>query len=435
MQSNLDIPDFARPPNLNVDGSNWYIYSVRMTLFLKAKGLYKQVEPWGNPYDSRSHPKLHMEYKQRDDTAKLIIASTIPDSLLLLVHDRPVAYDMWKALVQEFRPKNAIFKAGFEKHFKQVRSIAHLVQCRETLAGAGGIISHDDYFRQIVLSLNHSYPSEAKACNDFIAEFKKDPVANWIPFKHNLDHSIVSARDISLPDADEEMESDIQLQSADRNSESEGRPTRIDVGIAPPGDKVTGNDGPSGARSASQHPSRVSREALQEAPTSGTPSSFSPTAHDAAHPAISHAGSPDTRHEVYSTVAPHHISPHRHDFVTFTPFEPKAFKSALGSTLIATGIGDLPIFVPDGNSEKPVLLQNAYYAPKLSATLVSLPQLSQEWEGDLSIGTSGDALTATSDEGVVASIPMCDGLHQVTHQVSLDLIARAKRMAFEFHPV
>ncbi|KDQ10007.1 hypothetical protein BOTBODRAFT_36628 [Botryobasidium botryosum FD-172 SS1] len=419
----LDLPDFARPPNLKVDGSNWSIYSIRMTLFLRARGLYQHVETKLDPPDPHSYPSRHLEFKQRDAAAKLIIASTVPDSLLLLVHDRPAAKGMWDALAQELGPKGAIFRAGFERAFRErsYESPENLSRLREQLAGAGGTISHDSYLCRTIQSMDAGFSGGAMARADFVAKVKKDPIANWTPSKHHLDNSIVLACDYDPSRMGEQAESDVQPEVANRSSEGDSMRTGVRGDVTGPDD-----DGASEVRDVSQPPSPVSWGVPHEAPTAKTPT---------AKPALSRAGSPDTRHEVYSTGVPHHISPYRKDFVTFAPIEPKVFKSALGSRLIATGIGDLPIFVPNGDDERPILLKNAYYAPKLTATLVSLPQLSQEWEGDLSIGSSREVLTATSDEGVVASIPMCDGLHQVTHKVSLDLISRAKRMAFEFCPV
>ncbi|KDQ10002.1 hypothetical protein BOTBODRAFT_36621 [Botryobasidium botryosum FD-172 SS1] len=428
----LDIPDFTRPPNLSVDGSNWYIYNIRMTLFLQARGVYHHVESDVDPPDPCSFPSQHLEFKQREDTAKLIIASTLPDSVLLLIHDRPTAKGMWSRLAQEFEPKTVIFKAGLEKAFRDSGSEAQMAQLRERLAGAGRTVSHDDYFRQRVQLLDGDhYPLDYKdARRKFIADSMKDPVANWVSDKYSLDTSIVSVCNVRLSDSGEQTGRDAHLTS-DRNSEGGSARTVL---VTPSADRAIRADESSCDRGAEiQPPSRVSREVLRTALAAGAPSSVSPATSLAAIPQVE---SPDIRHEVYSTDVPHHISPYRSDFVTFTSMKPKTFISALGSTLIATGIGDLPIFVPDGHDEKPTLLKNAYYAPKLTATLVSLSQLSQEWEGvgDLSIDADGGTLAVTNDEGVFASIPMRDGLHQVTHQVSLDRIAHSKRMAFAFRP-
>ncbi|KDQ10005.1 hypothetical protein BOTBODRAFT_36623 [Botryobasidium botryosum FD-172 SS1] len=423
----LDIPNFARPPNLDVDGSNWYIYDIRMTLYLQAKGLYQHVETKLDPPDPHSYPSRHLEFKQRDATVKLIIASTVPDSLLIRVHDRPTAKGMWDALAQELGPKGAIFRAGFERALREKnwlgpKTVETLAQLREQLAGAGGIISHDDYFRRTLQSLYYCFSAGEKDRSDFVAEVEEDPIAKWVPGKHNLNTSIVSACGANLSDTDE-------LRSADRD------PGEIQGALV---SRLRHRRTASLTMTAPAEPemwtslplmfSRRLRTRLQPPEPPPQP----PPLHPLPYPgrAVWHA----PRNLFYQCTSPH--LPHRHDFITFTPIEPKTFKSALGSTLIATAIGDLPIFVPEGDGEKPILLKNAYYAPKLAATLVSILQLSQEWEGDLSIDTDdGGVLTATSDEGVVVSIPPRDGLHQVTHRVSSHRIARLRRVAFEFRPV
>ncbi|KDQ07461.1 hypothetical protein BOTBODRAFT_38771 [Botryobasidium botryosum FD-172 SS1] len=104
MPPNMYLPDALPLPMLNTDGSNWSIYKIRMTLFLRAKGLIEAIELTINPggrFLSNNKPLDPSDWNQKQDAAKFIVASTIPDSFLLPIHHLATPKQMWDALAKE----------------------------------------------------------------------------------------------------------------------------------------------------------------------------------------------------------------------------------------------------------------------------------------------------------------------------------------------
>lgn len=101
---------------------------------------------------------------------------------------------------------------------------------------------------------------------------------------------------------------------------------------------------------------------------------------------------------------------------------------------MATGVGDIPVAIPDGTQNTPMMLQDVLYVPNLSSTIVSLPQLGQDLGGDAVITTDGTNLILSRGEAVVANIPAVRGLHRVSRNTSSD-VEDVLGMAFSFMPV
>ena len=108
--------------------------------------------------------------------------------------------------------------------------------------------------------------------------------------------------------------------------------------------------------------------------------------------------------------------------------------NSFGITVVATGIGDLPIVVPDGRNGRPTILKNALHVPDLLATIVSLPRLSKEWGAEFYPEDSNLTMKYEQDGKVIASIPIFHSLYQVSREVSQNRINETKAMYFSFTP-
>ncbi|KDQ07460.1 hypothetical protein BOTBODRAFT_38769 [Botryobasidium botryosum FD-172 SS1] len=437
MPPNTYLPDSLPLPTLSADGSNWFMYNIRMTLFFRAKGLLEPIELTVNPggrFLSNNMPLNPPDWNQKQDAVRFIIASTIPDSLLLLVHHLPTPKQMWDTLTKECGRNLEKFQYGFWRTFQDARCddtpedrhhyddhFAAMAELREKLASTGFKIDRIVY-RDMLLRSASEY---LRGLSDFAESFDNGNAA--APSHLFFANAVGPIAAACVPRAAQEQEVAEPPAPGNRvglpqeTHAPEGSPQTAQVDLTRPRpqarvDKAEDFDEPH----------------LPRGPAVGEGAAPIP-----APPFVSSTpqGNTEGRSEVYSIAVPYHISPYRDDFVTFTPIEPKLFKTALGSTLIATGIGDLVASIPSGNEEKPILLKNAYYADALSSTLVSLPQLAREWEGDLTTRAEDNVLMAESEGETLARIPRRSGLYQVSRHISSDTMALSKTMATDFFPV
>ncbi|KDQ07459.1 hypothetical protein BOTBODRAFT_38768 [Botryobasidium botryosum FD-172 SS1] len=440
MPSNTYLPDSLPLPALSADGSNWFTYNIRMTLFFRAKGLMQpiQLTVRGSPGSSgglilsNNTPVNPSDWNQRQDAAKFIIASTIPDSLLLLIHHLPTAKEMWDTLAKECGRNLDKFKHGLEKTLQDAHYIiwvgatrshseehfAAMAELREKLAGAGGRIDHTTYRDILIKSTSNHLPGLSTFAGSLddgnTASSHLDYAGAVGPIAAACASRATQEQDAAGAPIPGDHAGPLQATQA-----LEGRLQTPQVDLTQPRPRARADEA-----GDLDEPRLPGGPAPQEG-NAPIPSSIpSPSQRNA-----------EDRSEVYSIAAPHHISPYHDDFVTFTPIEPKLFRTALGSTLIATGIGDLVASIPSGDDEKPILLKDTYYAHTLSSTLISLPQLSREPEGDLTMRIEDNVLAAEREGETLARIPRRSGLYQVSRHISPDTMALSKTMATDFFPV
>ena len=89
------------------------------------------------------------------------------------------------------------------------------------------------------------------------------------------------------------------------------------------------------------------------------------------------ANSARTEGELYDSGASCHMSPFRHQFVSIRPIAPRPIMAADKRRFFATGMGDLRIRVPNGESSTPVMLRDALYAPEMALTVISINRIAK----------------------------------------------------------
>ena len=67
--------------------------------------------------------------------------------------------------------------------------------------------------------------------------------------------------------------------------------------------------------------------------------------------------------ELYDSGASCHMSPYRHKFINFRKIVPKTIVAADQGTFEATGLGDMCIQMPNGQSTTNILIKDVLYAP------------------------------------------------------------------------
>ena len=83
--------------------------------------------------------------------------------------------------------------------------------------------------------------------------------------------------------------------------------------------------------------------------------------------------------ELYDSGASRHISPYKTDFIAYAPLSPPVqLNTANQQCFPATGLGSLPIHMPNGDAYSELVLHNVLHTPSVAYTLVSLSALDAE---------------------------------------------------------
>ncbi|SJL07236.1 uncharacterized protein ARMOST_10579 [Armillaria ostoyae] len=111
-------------------------------------------------------------------------------------------------------------------------------------------------------------------------------------------------------------------------------------------------------------------------------------------------------------------SPKHWRFKNYTNIDPKPIKAANGEVFYAVGKGDLQMPLPMGEDQKPTItrFQNAYHAPKMAYTLISLSHVSHAGF-PIHIEPSDHTMyihTPQPDAKVIAKIPETGGLYIIS---------------------
>ena len=81
--------------------------------------------------------------------------------------------------------------------------------------------------------------------------------------------------------------------------------------------------------------------------------------------------------ELYDSGASRHMSPFQHRFTNLCSIPPRPIIAANNHTFYATGMGDLKINVPNGSSSTCITLKDAFHAPDMTLTVVSVHKIAR----------------------------------------------------------
>src|ERR1700761_6180978 len=132
---------------------------------------------------------------------------------------------------------------------------------------------------------------------------------------------------------------------------------------------------------------------------------------------------PQREGELYDSGASCHMSPFRHQFISYRTIPPRPIMAADKRLFFANGIGDVRIKVPNGESSfTPVILRDALYAPEMALTVVSISRIAK---AGLSVSFEGSTCKITNKKGnVVGKIPSNNnGLYRVEHACAASVAA------------
>jgi transposase InsO family protein len=208
----------------------------------------------------------------------------------------------------------------------------------------------------------------------------------------------------SLPDLQSQDESEVRSSLGDGDDEGDWTQTEEDISYA-----VFGNSSTLTTDLPAQKPSLLSRI------TSG----FIDTGDDAFTRKFNSAmlanilGDARGESELYDSGVSRHMSPYRHQFINFCEIVPKTIVAADQGTFEATGLGDMRIQVPNGQSTTNILLRDVLYAPKMGLTLVSVSKIAASGYSTLFLANYAKIMDRR--RRVIARIPVSNGIYRVEH--------------------
>ena len=217
-----------------------------------------------------------------------------------------------------------------------------------------------------------------------------------------------------LEDDDDDLDSLPDLhQLSDSEDEGEGEPTGIWDELDWLSDSVSGETGDdSGDSDATEDLGETLGEAFI---TTDTPS-------------------PANRTELYDSGCTNHISPFRDQFKNYSAISPKRFRAANQQAFSAIGQGELLVDIPNGSETSTLRLEDAFYAPNVGYTLVSIGQLDDA--GYTTIFGDSKCVILNPDGNRIGSIPRAKTgkrLYKVMHEGGVIAVAEEILTLEEFH--
>nr|AAZ28936.1 polyprotein [Phanerochaete chrysosporium RP-78] len=116
--------------------------------------------------------------------------------------------------------------------------------------------------------------------------------------------------------------------------------------------------------------------------------------------------------DIYDSGATHHMTPFRHLLYNYRPIPARTVRAAGKSHFAATGVGDMKLLMPNGNSWMRITLRDVYFAESMAATLVSLGKFD---DAGYRAVIGGGYLRIMRGDAQFAAIPKIRGLYRYYH--------------------
>jgi hypothetical protein len=115
--------------------------------------------------------------------------------------------------------------------------------------------------------------------------------------------------------------------------------------------------------------------------------------------------------EVWDSGTNTHMSPYRDQFLTFETIDPpRKVRAADRTQFVATGIGSMRIYIPNGDKTTAIILQDVLYSPALAFTLVSI--ICCDKKGFTCTFGDGKCILRNPKGGICGQINQVNGLYQ-----------------------
>jgi hypothetical protein len=162
-------------PKLEIKGTNWAIFSLRLQITIEAKELWKHFDgttpppvgppiagPNGTTVSSPPDPDDLAKWQKNENLAKHLLFQRIPDSTALRVWNLTDVVAMWTEIMREYTEKGAYAQTDLRTKFLESRCPSNgdirqflddLRAKRDELSAVGVQIEEKDYRSMIIQSL------------------------------------------------------------------------------------------------------------------------------------------------------------------------------------------------------------------------------------------------------------------------------------------
>jgi transposase InsO family protein len=416
-------------PKLNVDGSNWVIYRDHIMLALEMNGLdIHLTEP--------SAPKEYVNagaigglepptrWKRGEATTKHLIASTIPDSVFNQIKGGTRTKEVWETLKRIYEERTRTTRVNLLKRFRNTQCgenvdvcthFEELADMREQLAAMGKNIDDEDYTDVLLASLPSCYRTAISAIN-----------ASTRISKGALTPEIVT--ELMIAEYEQLTDTKTPQDQALSAVTFKGKKRDVECFNCKKRGHIKADCWAKGGGKEGQGPSRTGKPRGADSANSASTEAWA-AMEDWAQEEVCDADedqqgevvavgnactSEGVESELYDSGASRHMSPFRHRFLSYRTIEPRPITAADKRVFYATGMGDVSIRVPNGESFTTVTLRDVLHAPDMALTIVSISRITK---AGYVVAFEGNACRIDNKQGKTIGVVRAteNGLYKVDH--------------------
>ena len=416
-------------PKLQADGSNWVVYRDRMVWAMNSRTLSEHLTNISMPAVYAAAGAINgvdapTRWALGKATVKQAIAASVPDSIFNRVKTKTRAKDVWDALKDLFEGRSQMVVVDLHRKLQALKCgededvCAHfdkIADIREQLAAMGTTIPDNEYGSILLGSVPTTYEAITSAMSTTAkltrTALTPDMVTSLVidEYDRRVIKKPKEGQDEALgADAKKgkKPKKDVECFNCKKKGHMKSDCWAKGGGKEGQGPKRKGKDGAASAdqqQQQSQQPDIEAWAAIEEIEDEEYSLS------------IFENKPPRKEGKLYDSGASCHMSPFRHQFISYCSILPRPIMAADKRLFFAKGMGDLRIRVPNGESSyTPVILRDALHAPEMALTVVSISRIVK---AGFSVSFEGNVCKIVSKKGtVVGRIPSNNNrLYRVEH--------------------
>jgi hypothetical protein len=420
-------------PKLLADGSNWVNYRDWMIWAISSRTLSDHLTNDSMPAVYGAAGTINgvtapARWAYSEATMKQAIAASVPDSIFMQIKLHTRAKDVWDGLKTLYEGRSQMITVDLRRKIQSlkceedgnvrthIKTVANLC---EQLAAMGTSIPDNEYASILLGSIPASYEPQMAAMST-TAKLMGMPLTSSMVISLLMDEHNRRALKKPKEGQDEalgadagkkkKLKKDVECFNCKKKGHMKSDCWAKGGGKEGQGPKKKSQEG---AASADQ----------QQQPDAEAWATIEEIKDEEYGLSILSGKAPRTEGELYDSGASCHMSPFRHQFITYHPIPPHPIMAADKRLFFAKGIGDVRIKVPNGESSfTPVILCDALHAPEMALTVVSIGRIAK---AGMSVSFEGTTCKITNSSGlVVGKIPSNpNGLYQVKHAYAASVAA------------
>ena len=391
-------------PKLSEDGANWVTYKTELISAVGAKGLKRYltgvekqpVPPTAPGVDPDADDKYESAvdiWESKHDTIKSLLYQTIPETLKLKIVNLKRASEAWKVICDRFDNQGDFVQVNILDRMQALRVednadprpiLNELEKLKTEYATAGGDLKDDQYKVMIIGRLPKSYRESVRTIMAS-TRHRVHPTTgqSWPLTPSELIDTIhdIARDDSALDSSRRPNDAALTFSSGSKVIDKE---TCANCGKKGHWKKDCWSKG--GGKEG-KGPGRKRGKRKQQGQGGENANAAGTSSRTIANEGYAFIVATDFSKVASTPLPPHarlldsgasrHFEPKRENFVTFSSITPKPINSADGRVFHATGEGDVPVTVTDGQRTVTLTLKNVLFVPTMPIPLISVSKMVQ----------------------------------------------------------